>query len=74
MPEHTSRYAKRSLLEGEGGKRKRRRPKKKWLKAVTADVRIEVMAEKQPRRVVTTSIMECNIQSVLKLSYSEFGT
>jgi hypothetical protein len=72
MPEHTSRYAKRSLLEGEGGTRKRRRPKKKWLKAVTADVRIE--GEKQPRRVVTTSIMECNIQSVLKLSYSEFGT
>jgi hypothetical protein len=71
MPEH--RYAKRSLLEGEGGKRKRRRPKKKRLKAVTADVRIEVMGEKQPR-VVTTSIMECNIQSVLKLSYSEFGT
>jgi hypothetical protein len=37
MLEH--RYAKRALLEGEGGNRKRGRPKKKWLEAMTADVR-----------------------------------
>jgi hypothetical protein len=35
MPKY--RHAKRSLLEREGGKR---RPKKKWLEAVTANVRI----------------------------------
>jgi hypothetical protein len=41
--------AKRSLLEGEGGKRKRR-PKKKWLKAVTADVIIEGHGRKTAKK------------------------
>jgi hypothetical protein len=38
MPEQ--RHAKRALLEGEGGKRKSGRPKKKWLKAVTTDLKM----------------------------------
>jgi hypothetical protein len=33
-------HTKRALLEGEGGKERRRRPKKKWLEAVTADLRM----------------------------------
>jgi hypothetical protein len=33
------RYAKRALLEG-GGKKARGKPKKKWLEAVTADLRM----------------------------------
>jgi hypothetical protein len=34
------RHAKRALLEGEAGKKKRRRPKKKWLESVTTDPRL----------------------------------
>ncbi|KAH0814114.1 hypothetical protein GEV33_008676 [Tenebrio molitor] len=34
------RHAKRALLEDEGGKERRRRLKKKWLEAVTADLRM----------------------------------
>jgi hypothetical protein len=34
------RHAKRALLEGEGEKKRKRRPKKKWLEAVTADLRM----------------------------------
>jgi hypothetical protein len=34
------RHAKRALLEEEGGKKTRGKPNKKWLEAVTADLRI----------------------------------
>jgi hypothetical protein len=34
------RHTKRALLEGERGKERRRRLKKKWLEAVTADLRM----------------------------------
>jgi hypothetical protein len=34
------RHAKRALLKGEGGKKKRGRPKKKWLEVVTTDLRM----------------------------------
>jgi hypothetical protein len=34
------RHAKRALLEGEGEKKRKGRPKKKWLEAVTADLRM----------------------------------
>jgi hypothetical protein len=37
MPDQ--RYAKKTLLEVERGKKKRVRPKKKWLEAVTTDLR-----------------------------------
>lgn len=38
MPEH--RHSRRVLEEGEGGKKKRGRPKKKWLDAAIADIRV----------------------------------
>jgi hypothetical protein len=37
--------AKRALLEGEGGKKKRKSPKKKWLQAVTTDLRMLCVTE-----------------------------
>jgi hypothetical protein len=39
------RHAKRALLEEEGGKKKRGRPKKKWLEAVTTHLRILGVAD-----------------------------
>jgi hypothetical protein len=34
------RHAKRALLKGEAGKKKRGRPKKKWLEVETTDLRM----------------------------------
>jgi hypothetical protein len=60
MAEH--RHAKRALLEGDGGKRK-----KEWLEAVTTDLRMlgvpNRLEESITGRVVTTWRMGCSIQN-----------
>jgi hypothetical protein len=56
-------YTKRAPLEGEGGKKKRKRPKKKWLQAVTTDLKMLCVTKRasqnrgQCRKIVKNS---CN--------------
>lgn len=56
ISDYDERHVKNVLLGGEGGKKKRRRPRKKWLEAKTSGYWEEITHERERWRLVLKEI------------------